>query len=288
MRINVYTSAQAASRSANRGFTLVELAIVMTVIGIVVGSIIKGQEMIKNARATATIAQMQAYQTAVIGFRDAYKALPGDMRNAQSRIPNCTANCAPHPDNSNDNIIGRPDWSDDWNAQAGMTVNLPAASAADETVLFWAHLTLSDMIGGVNNAAIRSGNELVAWTHTHPASPIGGGFVVGFVNGQPLPGDPRSVDPVNPLSLGPRGLVFMILNSPTSGTSAQLSQGSYQVMSVTMAALIDGKIDDGYPHTGRVRGYGLTDVCFGGDEANPHYAAGSGMQDCGIIFEMAQ
>ncbi|MFN7113167.1 MAG: type II secretion system protein [Alphaproteobacteria bacterium] len=288
MRKNVYTSAQTAPRSANRGFTLVELAIVMTVIGIVIGSIIKGQEMIKNARATATIAQMQSYQTAVIGFRDAFNALPGDMRNAQSRIPNCNANCAPHTDGSNDNIIGRPDWSDDWNAQAGMTVNLPAASVADETVLFWAHLTLSDMIGGVNNAAIRSGNERVAWTHTHPASPIGGGFVVGFVNGQPLPGDPRSFDPANPFSLGPRGLVFMIVNAPTSGTAAQLSQGSYQVMSVTMAALIDGKIDDGYPHTGRVRGYGLSDVCFGGDEANPHYAAGSGMQDCGIMFEMAQ
>ncbi len=260
----------------------------MTVIGIIVGSIIKGQEMIKNARATATIAQMQAYQTAVIAFRDAFKALPGDMRNAEDRIPHCNANCAPHPDNSNDNIIGDPDWSDGWAAQAGITVNLPAASVSDETVLFWAHLTLSDLIGGVNNAAIRSGSERVAWTHTHPAAPIGGGFVVGFVNGQPTPGDPRFVDPADPLALGPRGLVFMIVNSPISGNTAQLSQGAEQVMSVNMAALIDGKIDDGYPHSGRVRGYGLTAACFGGDATNPHYAPLSGMQDCGVIFEMAQ
>lgn len=288
MSIPLHISRRAVSDASNRGFTLVELAIVMTVIGIIVGSILKGQEMIKNARATATIAQMQSYQTAVVAFRDAFKALPGDMRNAEDRIPHCTANCAPHPDNSNDNIIGDPDWSDGWTAQAGITVNLPAASVADETVLFWAHLTLSDLIGGVNNAAIRGGSERVAWTHTHPASPIGGGFVVGFVNGQPTPGDPRTVDPNDPLALGPRGLVFMLVNSPLSGGIAALSQGAEQVMSVNMAALIDGKIDDGYPHTGRVRGYGLTNACFGGDPINPHYAALSSMQDCGIIFEMAQ
>lgn len=270
-----------------RGFTLVELAIVMTVIGIVVGSIIKGQEMIKNARATATITQMQSYQTAVINFRDAFGAMPGDMRNAATRLPNCNANCTPFADESNDNIIGNPTWGDDWMAQAGTTVNLPATSVADETVLFWAHLTLSDMIGGVNNAAIRSGNERVAWTHTHPASPIGGGFVVGFINGQPLPGDPREDDPTDDVILGPRGLVFMIVNTPQVDGIDQLSTPAEQVMPVHMARIIDGKIDDGYPHLGRVRAYGFGDTCYGGDQYEPHYAARSGMQDCGIAFEMA-
>lgn len=271
-----------------RGFTLVELAIVMTVIGVLVGSIIKGQEMIKNGRATATITQMQAYQTAVINFRDAFGALPGDMRNAATRIPHCTNNCNPFTADANNGIIGNHDWADDWAAQAGLTVNLPATSAADETVLFWAHLTLSDMIGGVNNAAIRSGSERIAWTHTHPASPIGGGFIVGFVNGQPLPGDPRTYDPSDPTPLGPRGLVFMIVNSPQGGGAAQYTTAAEQVMPVHMARIIDNKIDDGYPHLGRVRAYGLSSTCYGGDENDPHYAARSGMQDCGILFEMAQ
>lgn len=272
---------------APRGFTLVELAIVMTVIGLLIGGILKGQEMIQNARATAVIAQMQSYQTAVINFRDAFSALPGDMRNAASRLPNCNNNCTPHADSSNDNIIGLPEWGEDWAAQAGLTVNLPAASAADETVLFWAHLTLSDMIGGVNNAAIRSGNERVAWTHTHPASPIGGGFVVGFLNGQPLPGDLRNPDP-DAGPLGPRGLVFMLVNAPQSGGDAEMSQAAQQVMPVHLARIIDIKIDDGYPHLGRVRAYGLAQSCYGSDPENPQYSARSGMQDCGIVFEMAQ
>jgi len=270
------------------GFTLVELAIVMTVIGILVGAIVKGQEMIKSARATATITQMQSYQTAVINFRDAFGALPGDMRNAGQRLPHCNDNCNPFVDDANNSIIGTPAWGDDWAPQAGLTVNLPATSAQDETVLFWAHLTLSDMIGGVNNAAIRSGSERIAWTHTHPASPIGGGFIVGFVNGQPLPGDPRTQDASNPEPLGPIGLVFMIVNSPHLGGTAQYATAAQQVMPVHMARIIDNKIDDGYPHLGRVRGYGLSSSCYGGDENDPHYAARSGMQDCGILFEMAQ
>lgn len=270
------------------GFTLVELALVMTIIGIMVGAIIKGQEMIKTGRATATITQMQSYQTAVVTFRDAFSALPGDMRNAATRIPNCNANCNPHEESSNDSFIGAPDWGDTWAAQASATVNLPAADVKDETVLFWAHLTLSDLIGGVNNAAIRSGSERIAWTHTHPASPLGGGFIAGFANGQKLPGDPRDAAADDETPLGPRGLVFMIVNSPQTGGEDTLSENAQQVMSVNMAAVIDNKIDDGYPHTGRVRAYGVSETCYGGDDEQPHYAARSGTQDCGLVFEMLQ
>ena len=278
------TAKMSEAANATRGFTLVEIAIVVTVIGLLVGGILKGQEMIRSSRATATIAQIESYQTAVNTFRDTYGALPGDLPQASRRIPGCNDNCDPHPVSGGNQIIGDPTWASAWISQAGTDVHLPAMSAADETILFWAHLTLSNLISGVNNTVIRNGHERVAWTHTHPITPLGGGFIVGYTNGSPMPGDPRNFisydDP-----LGPRGLAFMIVNTPQSGGDA-LRKGSQQVMSVKIASSIDTKIDDGHPHTGRVRAYGVPDLCYGGDAGSPRYAARSGLQDCGLLFEM--
>lgn len=285
MKTTLDIKKSAAANSAC-GFTLVEIAVVVTIIGLIAGGIVKGQEMIRNSRATSTIAQTQAYQTAVTTFRDTYNGLPGDLPHASRVIPGCggSDNCDPHPASGGNQIIGDPTWASAWIAQAGSEVHLPAMSAADETILFWTHLTLSNMITGVNHALIRNGRERVAWTHTHPITPLGGGFVVGYTNGGAMPGDPRDfVSYDNPL--GPRGLAFMIVNTPQSGGDT-LRKGSQQVMSVKIAASIDIKIDDGHPHTGRVRAYGVPDLCYGGDATNPHYAARSGLQDCGLLFEI--
>ncbi|MCK5555335.1 MAG: prepilin-type N-terminal cleavage/methylation domain-containing protein, partial [Alphaproteobacteria bacterium] len=55
-----------------KGFTLVELAIVLTIIGLLIGGILKGQQLMQNARVTATIAQIQAIESATTTFRDTY------------------------------------------------------------------------------------------------------------------------------------------------------------------------------------------------------------------------
>ena len=52
-----------------KGFTLVELAIVMIIIGLLIGGILKGTEMIENAKISSTLAQVKAYTAAVPGCR---------------------------------------------------------------------------------------------------------------------------------------------------------------------------------------------------------------------------
>ncbi len=89
------------------GFTLVELAIVLMIIGLLIGAILRGQELLESARITATLQQVKAYQGAIVTFRDTYGALPGDLRTALDRVPNCTAvnSCV---NGNGDGMIGPP------------------------------------------------------------------------------------------------------------------------------------------------------------------------------------
>jgi prepilin-type N-terminal cleavage/methylation domain-containing protein len=64
------------------GFTLVELAIVLVILGLLVGGVITGQNLIRAAELRSITTEFAAYQTAVMTFKDKYMALPGDMTNA--------------------------------------------------------------------------------------------------------------------------------------------------------------------------------------------------------------
>lgn len=66
----------------NSGFTLVELAIVLVIIGLIIGGVLVGQDMIKSAEIRATISQWERYNTALNTFRDKFGGIPGDLRNA--------------------------------------------------------------------------------------------------------------------------------------------------------------------------------------------------------------
>ncbi len=60
------------------GFTLVEIAIVLVIIGLLLGGVLKGQEMIENSKAKAIVNDMKAIQAAYNTYIDRYKAIPGD------------------------------------------------------------------------------------------------------------------------------------------------------------------------------------------------------------------
>ena len=67
------------------GFSLVELAIALVVVGILVAGVLKGQDLIESARLKRVVSQIQNYQLATSTFFDRYDALPGDFAGA-SRI----------------------------------------------------------------------------------------------------------------------------------------------------------------------------------------------------------
>lgn len=115
-----------------QGFTLVEIAIVIVVIGLLVGGVLKGQELITQARIKNIAGDLNAVSAAIYGYQDRYRKLPGDDEQAAER------------------------WKDKTTAGNGggaidtATAFLECAGAdkAKENCLFWQHLRLAGFFAG--------------------------------------------------------------------------------------------------------------------------------------------
>ena len=70
------------AKNTNAAFTLMEMAIVLTVVGIVISGVMVGQSLVQASKLNEVIANLQNYKKAYESFYDHYKAVPGDMIDA--------------------------------------------------------------------------------------------------------------------------------------------------------------------------------------------------------------
>lgn len=223
------------------GFTLVELAIVMVIIGLLIGGILKGQELIKNAAISATAAQIKAFESAFVTFEDIYQAKPGDFAEARNRIPNCNGANRCNNGDRNGYI---------WHSNSIASNNGRAISGTrGEMRQALKQMALTNLIGGVDPADRGTPDGLVK-------SDLGGYLYIGesWGNGTYHRGGGRT----------PSGIYV------GQTFRDDLWAGYGQVTTPGDIARLDRKIDDGAPGAGAFLVAGYTQ-CVRGREYRENY-----------------
>jgi prepilin-type N-terminal cleavage/methylation domain-containing protein len=125
-----------------RGFSLVELSIVLVILGLLTGGILTGQSLIRASELRSVTSDYQRYTAAVNTFRDKYFAIPGDMTNAESFWGTLNATAATCRDTASTSALT-------CNGDGDGNIELFAGnSRSREYYRFWQHLANAGLVEG--------------------------------------------------------------------------------------------------------------------------------------------
>lgn len=259
---------QFCSAASSRGFSLVELSIVLVILGLLTGGILGGRELIRAAELRSVASDFERYQTAFYTFRDKYFALPGDMQNAYA-FWGTAAGCT-------DSVVtdANPNGCNgDGNGGIG--------SGGDHAEKFraWQHLQLAGLVNGSFTGVDAGANDTdVEFGENIPAAKIsaGGYYIHHLVQGV-YSGNVRWF----PSNYG--NMLVVGAKEGATWTGAAL-------LSPEEAWNIDTKMDDGRPGQGIVMStkgsYGATSGCNDSDDEElSEYALSNSTIACVLIYK---
>ena len=119
-------------KKAQSGFTLVEIAIVLVIIGLLLGGVLKGQELVNSAKVKNFVNDFKTVPLFIYGYQDKFKALPGDDPKASTHL-GASATLTPTA-----KTLGNGQIDGNYNS----------TTATDESVAFWQQVRLANLASG--------------------------------------------------------------------------------------------------------------------------------------------
>lgn len=208
----------------SRGFTLVELSIVIVIIGLIISGVTAGASLVRQSGLRAVLVELDSYKSSLNAFKMQYNGLPGDLSNAYSYWG---ASCAGSAGACNGNGDG--------------VINLNSADATrKESFMSWKHMALARIIPGTYTGNSGLGNSESTPGLNTPSSKLKGGEWW-----------------IESTSAWYRTNLDSLLVSRSAFIIGGHRSGSYDDNSLFTpkeAYSLDLKIDDGVPYTGKFVG----------------------------------
>ena len=221
------------------GFTLIELSIVLVIIGLIVGGVLVGQDLIKAGETRATITQVEKYNAEANTFKGKYGWLPGDIPDPYATQFGFQAR-GQYGGEGDGNGILEGVWTHGSNNNFGLE------QSAGETPMFWADLSAAKMIDGAFTTASPTNAIAATLTSTpnigalFPAAKLGNGNYIYVYS-------------LSALGNGGNGKNYFGMSGVTSVNNLLCGDvSSSPTVTVAQAYNIDKKIDDGLPNSGNV------------------------------------
>jgi len=224
-------SGPAPQAGKEKGFTLIELSIVLVIIGLIVGGILVGQDLIRAAEIRATVGQVEKYNSAINTFRSKYNGMPGDLTSdLASAFGFVTRNGGAGRGDGN----GLIDGTGGTNTGQVMT---------QETGMLWNDMSVANLIDG--NYTQNAANADSATTPAVSAANVAAVF------------PPARLARGNYVTAGSLSSINYWLIAGLGGVT--VTTGGYSMtanLTPIEAYNMDVKLDDGMPNTGIVRATG--------------------------------
>jgi prepilin-type N-terminal cleavage/methylation domain-containing protein len=242
-------------------FTLVELAIVLTIVGILVAGVVQGEKLISTYKTASVVSNFEKYKIAVDEFKKQYMALPGDLGDASAVFATPTA-----AGNGNDNN------------------QIEFTSNNAEQFLAWQHLGRANLIKGSFTGTGGNANY-VAGTNIPAGSHANSGYRIFYS--------------ITNSSIGTASTGFSsthiakaanFISYATFTRGCTTSCENVPVLSPEDAFTIDTKIDDGVPTSGLVYSVfqptASSNRCFTGSGATGVYTVATIDTVCAMYYSL--